>query len=107
MKMRPVVNAVLQGTDNPQSNKQQITAQLENLYQRILRVRRLVEADQDYLDIVKETNQILAELKQLALLIISDRMEFCLSSLSYPEKERDKLIDEITHAVSGFNRNRI
>ncbi len=106
MKMRPAPKAVLHETDEPRTHKHEIEERLENLQQRITRIRCLVEADQNCLDIVKETNQAQAKLKQLALLMVSNRMESCLSSLSFPEKERDKLIEEITHALSGFNRNR-
>lgn len=106
MKMRPAPKAVLQGTDKPRTHKHEIEERLENLHQRIIQIRCLVEADQNYLDIVKETNQVQAKLKQVALLMVSDRMESSLSSLSFPEKERDKLIDEIIHALPGFNRNR-
>ncbi|HEC61513.1 MAG TPA: metal-sensing transcriptional repressor [bacterium] len=106
MKMRPAPKTVLQEPDKPRTHRHEIEERLENLQQTVTRIRCLVEADQNCLDIVKETNQAQAKLKQLALLMVSDRMESCLSSLFFPEKEGDKLIEEIMRALSGFNRNR-
>jgi DNA-binding FrmR family transcriptional regulator len=106
MKMRPLPKAVRQATDKPRTQKRQVVEQLEHLHQRITRIRCLVEADQNYLDIVEETNQVQTKLKQLALLIVYDQMESCLSSLSFPDQEQDKLIDEVIHALSGLHKNR-
>jgi hypothetical protein len=82
-------------------HKRDIEEILESLYQSILRIRRLVEADQVYLNIAEDTNLVQEMLKRLALLLVSERMDVCFSSLSLPKKERDKLIDEITRALSG------
>jgi DNA-binding FrmR family transcriptional regulator len=100
MKMSQVPKAAVPDTETPRTHKRNIEERLEKLDQRILRILRLVEADQDYLDITKETNLVQEMLKQLSLLLVSERMDVCFSSLSFPKKERDRLIDEITHVLS-------